>query len=298
MNRAQRATLFVVLAIDALLILFPPFEAQGGYGRIFNRGHHWLLYPLLDGRGATVNVVGLAAEVTIVSIIGFTVFVLAKGVPDERASAVLVRLSAPRRGLAKIYRSVRTHGLSHSWASVLVTVIGGLLLVFIIWLAVFLPGEPQPTVLQANRSDEPAVSSAVPNPAAPKPTDYAGEMLRRQLAEQQAAADSERRKQIAKSRVSIASKSIECKSSTGCSWYQFTLTVLNGSTENLGSIAVGWAFLSPGSSTCPNSYEAKHTSQLNILPGDTATLNITGFDGPSGRGFNYCVGITGVEIQH
>jgi hypothetical protein len=100
MKLAQRITSKVVLAIDALLILFPPFESRTRW-RSFDLGYHWLTFALLGGRGAGVNFGALAAEIVILSVIGFTVFVLAQGNPDERTATVTGRLSAFGRGLPK-----------------------------------------------------------------------------------------------------------------------------------------------------------------------------------------------------
>jgi hypothetical protein len=98
MNTAQRLVLKIMLAIDALLILFPPFQLGGGW-HIRYLGHHWLLYAAFNN--ARVDFGTLAAEITIVSIVGLTVFIFANGIPDERVTTVTDRLSAFRRVLWK-----------------------------------------------------------------------------------------------------------------------------------------------------------------------------------------------------
>ena len=80
MNRAQRATLVIVLAIDALLILFPPFENSKGY----RYGHDWLGYGFFND-GAQVALGALTLEIVIVGLVGFTAFVLAGDMSDDRA---------------------------------------------------------------------------------------------------------------------------------------------------------------------------------------------------------------------
>jgi hypothetical protein len=92
MNRAQRLTLKVVLAIDVLLSLFPPFESHRGW-RTFDQGYHLLPYWLLEW-GVSIDFGRLAAEIAIVAVIGFTVFILGRDIPDERTDNLLIRLSA------------------------------------------------------------------------------------------------------------------------------------------------------------------------------------------------------------
>ena len=44
MNAAQRAILKVVLVIEGLLILRPPFREGAGFSA-HDMGHHWFFYP-------------------------------------------------------------------------------------------------------------------------------------------------------------------------------------------------------------------------------------------------------------
>lgn len=131
MNRAQRLTLLMVLAIDALLILFPPFEVGGR----LNLGHHWLLFqpPGYNPAVAGVNVTALAAKILIASVVGFTVFVLAREVSDERISAVLRRLSSPARASSKLFWFILP------WFNGLAWIIVGLALIAVVWAIIFAP---------------------------------------------------------------------------------------------------------------------------------------------------------------
>ena len=73
MNAAQRIILKIVLVIDVLFTLYPPFEVHGGYGRLADLGYHWLLFPIFGHyTGARMKFVELAAEILIASVIGFT----------------------------------------------------------------------------------------------------------------------------------------------------------------------------------------------------------------------------------
>lgn len=98
MNLAQRMMLMVVLAIDVLLVLFPPFERRAGW-RTSHLGYHWLPFAVFSG--ARVNFGALAAEIMIVSVIGFTAFFAMRGNPGEHAAAVASRLSSLGRALWK-----------------------------------------------------------------------------------------------------------------------------------------------------------------------------------------------------
>jgi hypothetical protein len=88
MNRAQRLALKIILVIDALLILFPPFEDNRGH-RYFDLGFHWLPYGFLTGSSPAFG--RLASEIVIVSVVGFTAFVLMHSVSDDS----LPRLTSP-----------------------------------------------------------------------------------------------------------------------------------------------------------------------------------------------------------
>ena len=51
MNRYQRLTLLIVLAIVFGMLLFPPFRLQWVNGQIVNLGYGFLLYPPKIGPG-------------------------------------------------------------------------------------------------------------------------------------------------------------------------------------------------------------------------------------------------------
>jgi hypothetical protein len=79
MNAAQRAILKVVLAIEALLILRPPFRFGVG-ANARDLGHHWFFY----GTVHNVDIATLAYEVLIVSVFGALLVALTGRVSDER----------------------------------------------------------------------------------------------------------------------------------------------------------------------------------------------------------------------
>lgn len=103
MNRAQRLTLLIVLAIDVLLILWPPCQIPTRFGH-FDIGHHWL--PYVFGARVNINFGMLAGEIAIVSMIGFTVFVLAYEIPDGRTRAALHRISVVVLAPVGLVRSI------------------------------------------------------------------------------------------------------------------------------------------------------------------------------------------------
>lgn len=86
MNNAQKATLKIILLLDFAMVLYPPYEAGFGYYRR-DMGHQWLF----EGRGH-INFMTLAAQIVIVSTIGLTIFLLAKGTVDEKFDRVLARI--------------------------------------------------------------------------------------------------------------------------------------------------------------------------------------------------------------
>lgn len=86
MTKAQKVTLIIVLLINFTMLLYPPYEAGSGYHR-HDIGHQWLWVEGLAG----INFGTLAAQIVIVSTIGFTVFVLASGTTDEKFDAMLGR---------------------------------------------------------------------------------------------------------------------------------------------------------------------------------------------------------------
>jgi|GEM_PF-7073180 len=78
MNKLQKAMLRVVLLLDVAMLLYPPYTSTRGNGRHDNLGHH-----LLFSSSGDINFVTLAAQIAIVSIIGLTVFMLAKHEGNE-----------------------------------------------------------------------------------------------------------------------------------------------------------------------------------------------------------------------
>lgn len=120
-NRAQRLTLLIVLAFDVLLILWPPCQIPTRFGH-FDIGHHWLPYifgardalalwdPLgarnLPGAMVSINFGTLAGEIAIVSMIGLTVFVLAREIPDGRTRSALRRISVVALAAVGFVRSI------------------------------------------------------------------------------------------------------------------------------------------------------------------------------------------------
>lgn len=123
------------------------------------------------------------------------------------------------------------------------------------------------------------------------------EAARRRDEEARQKAETDRRKLAARNAMSIISKEIACSTQISCRFYQVNVTVKNESPETISGVSVGWAFLPAGDTICPKSFVSKHTARLTLHPGDTATMNAHGFDGPAARGFNYCIGIADAEIQ-
>lgn len=113
----------IVLGIDALLILFPPFQVAGR----LDLGNHWLFFKSPYGTNVTrINFTTLAAEIAIVSIVGFTVFVLVREIGDGRATAVLDRQPALGRAFSKIAFWSALVLAGALWAVVLWALVGGL----------------------------------------------------------------------------------------------------------------------------------------------------------------------------
>jgi len=99
MNRLQRAALILMLAIDGLLCLFPPFanyRAQNASG-YFPLGHHWHFSSVSDFNSRSyieyysIDFGRLALEIAVVTLIGGTAVVLFRSFPDERVGAGLRR---------------------------------------------------------------------------------------------------------------------------------------------------------------------------------------------------------------
>jgi hypothetical protein len=101
MNVAQRAILKIVLAIGGFLILRPPFELRVG-GRILDLGYHWLPFWIVDGRPVRIDFASLAGEIIVVSFVGWTAVLLAKGISDDRISAFLGHFPALGRALLNL----------------------------------------------------------------------------------------------------------------------------------------------------------------------------------------------------
>lgn len=101
MNRWARIVLLIVLAVDALLLVYPPFQIRAGV-RGVDLGLHWLPYLWHERRsGVSIDFVQLAAEIAIASVIGFTVFVLVRDLPaGEGLGGPIARLSL-RQSLAR-----------------------------------------------------------------------------------------------------------------------------------------------------------------------------------------------------
>jgi hypothetical protein len=77
LTKLQKIVLTIVLVIDLALLLYPPLTIGIGY-RSRNIGHH-----MLFSRAGNIDFVTLAAEVTIVSMVGLIVFLLAKAFSSE-----------------------------------------------------------------------------------------------------------------------------------------------------------------------------------------------------------------------
>jgi hypothetical protein len=77
MNGLRKVALIAVLVLDLALVLYPPFTIGNGFN---NRhiGHH-----LLFGHVGNIDFVTLAAQITIVSMIGLVVFLLTKALSSE-----------------------------------------------------------------------------------------------------------------------------------------------------------------------------------------------------------------------
>lgn len=88
MNTVQRATLIIMLIIDWLMILFPPFQRRIGGGYIYF-GHHWLLWGDVNPDYHPTSWIeyidqgSLMSEIVIVTIVGFTVLVLGREIHNE-----------------------------------------------------------------------------------------------------------------------------------------------------------------------------------------------------------------------
>jgi hypothetical protein len=103
MTKAQRTTLKILLLLDIVMILYPPYEA--GFGsRVQDLGHHWVSFlrfletdttlnnSFVYGESSHINFVKLAAQVGIASVIGLTAFLFAKTTSDEKFDATLARV--------------------------------------------------------------------------------------------------------------------------------------------------------------------------------------------------------------
>jgi hypothetical protein len=104
MNAAQRFILKVLLAIEALLILRPPFETRVGW-RTFDLGYHWLPFLIFNGRPVRIDFAILAGQVVVVTVVGLTAVVLAKGIPDERIDALFDQFRALVRAFLNLISS-------------------------------------------------------------------------------------------------------------------------------------------------------------------------------------------------
>ena len=81
MNKLQRLLLGIMLTIDALLVLFPPFVFMPGYRSFPGRpaGNHWFL-----SAAGTIDFAMLAYEILVVPVVGALLVALARSVPDEK----------------------------------------------------------------------------------------------------------------------------------------------------------------------------------------------------------------------
>jgi hypothetical protein len=113
-----------------------------------------------------------------------------------------------------------------------------------------------------------------------------------------AQAELQRRQQTALRKIEITSKSIECTYGSVCGIYKLTIGVKNQSEETISELSFGWVFMPSDEFNCPTSLPTKHRAQMKLAPSDTTALNIDGIDGPSSRGFRYCVRVTGAEIVY
>ena len=104
------------------------------------------------------------------------------------------------------------------------------------------------------------------------------------------------RLETATHKVSVKSGNVQCKSAYTCEKFVTALTIVNNSAETISEADFGWAFVGPTDSTCPSTYPAKKKVQVNLRPGELATLNMEGTDGPPTVRIRYCVGVTGVAI--
>ena len=267
MNRAQRTTLLMVVGIDALLISYPPFEERRGW-RTFDLGYDWLPTGLFGDAGASINFGTLAGEIAIVTLIGFTIFVLARGASDERGVPIASGPSAFRGPLHRMLRFVSANRLPIGVLAGLV--LGGCVGFGLILEAMYRKAQ-EATAVEAQRAANAAAEQA---------------------------AELRRRTTAAGALLTITSKNIECSlSTTTCPMYQLVLSLMNQSRETITAIYVGWSFLPSGTTNCPSTYVTKHVERVNLSPQGTITLNMQGFDGPDKQPFSYCVGITGITIR-
>jgi hypothetical protein len=113
MNRGQRITLITILLINFVMSVYRPYEQVAGY-RTLPRGYHWnsiLVFLDAEPNNYRIEFERLAAQVAIVSIVGFIVFLLtgaksSKGDNRNEAGNVMrmVFESAPAVGLSIIRR--------------------------------------------------------------------------------------------------------------------------------------------------------------------------------------------------
>lgn len=75
MNKAQKKTIVIALLEMAVMILFPPVETQGYYGRTYCSGWSCLIYEIGWG-GDKIYMKHLMAELAVVVFIGGALVIL------------------------------------------------------------------------------------------------------------------------------------------------------------------------------------------------------------------------------
>ena len=121
-----------------------------------------------------------------------------------------------------------------------------------------------------------------------------------EMRRQQAEAELNQRRQIAFQSVQMVSGNIECATLIStCHLYKVSVALKNKSREVISAVSLGWVFMPSAEqpTICPTAFPTKYHEEIALRPGDTTVLNVdTRTDGPEQRGFQYCLGVTNVEI--
>jgi len=148
---------------------------------------------------------------------------------------------------------------------------------------------PRPTELETQRqAEEPATARQA---AAPE-----NERQAQLETQRQAERIFKMRLETATRKISVKLNNIQCKNPYACDSFVSAITIVNNSGETVSEADFGWAFVGSTDSTCPSTYPTKKKVQVNLRPGDLATVNMDASDGPPTLRVRYCVGVTGVAI--